>query len=180
MTIQPRGDVLVAVLGNDTADAWETTLRVRRLGFTGESRAETTAPVSVPPRGSLAVEIDASVAVTGDPATEVLVADAGDTRGLWYFAEPRNSGLGDPGLTLEVRAVAGGTEVTLTAAGLARDVTLLVDKVHPDAHAEEGLMTLLPGESRTVVVRHPSGAPLDAAALSDPRVLRSANQLVTR
>ncbi|WP_405373067.1 MULTISPECIES: glycosyl hydrolase 2 galactose-binding domain-containing protein [unclassified Microbacterium] len=180
VTIQPRGDVLVAVLGNDTADAWETTLRVRRLGFTGESRAETTAPVSVPPRGSLAVEIDASVAVTGDPATEVLVADAGDTRGLWYFAEPRNSGLGDPGLTLEVRAVAGGTEVTLTAAGLARDVTLLVDKVHPDAHAEEGLMTLLPGESRTVVVRHPSGAPLDAAALSDPRVLRSANQLVTR
>ena len=48
-----------------------------------------------------------------------------------------------------------------------------------DAQASDALITLLPGESATILVRH-EGETLDAAALSDSRVLRSANQLVTR
>ena len=70
-----------------------------------------------------------------------------------------------------------GTLVTIAADALARDVTLLVDKVHPSAHAVSGLVTLLPGESAEILV---IGASLDAASLSDPRVLRSANQLVSQ
>ncbi|MEZ5187218.1 MAG: hypothetical protein R2723_00865 [Microbacterium sp.] len=66
--------------------------------------------------------------------------------------------------------------MTLTARAFARDVALLVDKVAPGAVASTGLLTLLPGEQAVV---HVSGvAETDAAALADPRVLRSAGQLV--
>ena len=47
----------------------------------------------------------------------------------------------------------------------------------PAATASDALVTLLPGESTTVLVRH-DGAGLAASALSDPRVLRTANELV--
>ena len=69
------------------------------------------------------------------------------------------------------------TEVTVTAQVLLRDVTLLVDKVHPHATVDRGLVTLLPGESATFRVRGAHGIP--AERFSDPAVLRSANQLVT-
>ena len=59
---------------------------------------------------------------------------------------------------------------------LARDVTLLIDKVDPAASVDSGLVTLMPGETWTFHV--PGVDALDAEAVRDPRVLRSANQLV--
>ena len=41
----------------------------------------------------------------------------------------------------------------------------------------DALVTLLPGETATMSVRH-GGDALAASALSDPRVLRTANDLV--
>jgi beta-mannosidase len=67
-------------------------------------------------------------------------------------------------------------EVTVTAETLLRDATLLVDKLHPDASVDSGLVTLLPGESHTFRVR--GAGTVDAAAFADPRVLRTGNQLV--
>jgi len=57
-------------------------------------------------------------------------------------------------------------------------VTLLVDKADPDAVTEQGLVTLLPGETAVFTVRH--RADLDPQRLTDPRVVRTANELVTR
>ncbi|KAA9084983.1 glycoside hydrolase family 2 protein [Microbacterium radiodurans] len=180
VTVQPRDGGLAAVLGNDTDDEWVGELRLRRLTFAGAELAGDSQTVTVPARGSVTVGVPAPLVDAGDAASELLVAETTDARGLWYFAEPRESALTDPGLTLVTRAADGGTAVTIGARALARDVTLLVDKVHPTAHAEEALITLLPGEEATVVVRHDVAADgvLDAAALADPRVLRSANQLV--
>ncbi|QPE05117.1 glycoside hydrolase family 2 protein [Microbacterium schleiferi] len=177
-SIQPRDEGLAVVLGNDTSAAWTSVVRVRRLGFDGSERATQTASVDVPARGSVTVPIDLGIATPDHAPGELLVAEADDIRGWWYFAEARDSELGDPRLTLTAAPMDGGTEVTITAAGLARDVTLLADKVLPDAVADEGLLTLLPGESARVRIRH--GGELDAGALADPRVLRSTNQLVTR
>ena len=178
LTVQPRGTDLAAVLGNDTDETWRAAVRLRRMTFGGDVLAETTADVTVDPRGTLTVPIDAVVGTATDAADEVLVVEAGDERGVWYFAEPRDSALGDPGLSVSTRAVAGGTEVSITAAGFARDVTLLADKAHPSAQPEDGLLTLLPGETGRIVVRHRDDVRLEADALADPRVLRSANQLV--
>lgn len=118
MTVQPRGDDLVAVLSNDTSVDWVGELRMTRA--------------------------------SAWPASDIEVG---------------------------VTKVRGGVDVTLTARALAVDVALLVDKIVPHAVAAEGLFTLLPGESRTV---HVTGLTVqDAGALADPRVLRTANQLVT-
>ncbi|BDV29923.1 glycoside hydrolase family 2 protein [Microbacterium terricola] len=176
VTIQPRDGALAVVLGNDTDEEWTGPVQVRRLSFAGEALAGITVQATVPARGSLVVPIDRGVATSTGDESQLLVAEAPGARGLWFFAEPRDSALPAQDLVLEARRVDGGTEVTVTARSLARDVTLLVDKVHPSAHAEDGLITLLPGESARILVRH--DGELDARALADPRVLRSANQLV--
>jgi beta-mannosidase len=177
VTIQPRDDGLVAVLGNDTAHGWEGELVVARRGFGGERLAAETIPVSVAPRSSVTVSIPDAVAAVADAASELLEARLGEVRGLWFFAEPRASAL--PAARFTVTTASAGDaslEVTVTAETLLRDATLLVDKVHPDASVDSGLVTLLPGESHTFRVRG-VGA-VDAGVFADPRVLRTGNQLV--
>ena len=119
-----------------------------------------------------------AVAAGDHPAGELVVAEALGTRGLWFPAEPRDSDLAPAQANVTVAPVPGGVEVTVIAEVLLRDLTLLVDKVHPDARVDRGLVTLLPGEATTFRVS--CGEPLDAAALTGPGVLRSANQLVIR
>jgi beta-mannosidase len=117
------------------------------------------------------------VAATADAASELLVAGVGEVRGLWLFTEPRASALPAARFTVTTASAGeGALAVTVTAETLLRDATLLVDKVHPDASVDSGLVTLLPGESHTFRVRG-VGA-VDAAMFADPRVLRTGNQLV--
>jgi beta-mannosidase len=178
VTVQPRGDALAAVVGNDTAERWSGQLTVRRHGFDGAVLAEASSPVDVPARSTVTVEIDPDVALARSAGEELLVAELEGVRGLWFFAEPRDSALEAPRLRVATTPVSGGTRVAIAAENLVRDIALLVDKVDPDAVADDGLLTLLPGETAVIVVRH-TGA-LDLEALSQDRVLRSANQLVAR
>ncbi len=180
VTIQPRGAVLAAVLGNDTADAWEGSLVIARRGYDGAALAEETVAVSVAPWSSATVAIPDAVTAFGDPASEVLVASLDGVRGLSFGARPRESAL--PAARFEVSTASGSDPdellVTVTAGVLLRDVTLLVDKVHPGATVDSGLVTLLPGEAHTFRVRGAGAAA--ASAFGDPRVLRTGNELVAR
>ncbi|HEX5857369.1 MAG TPA: glycoside hydrolase family 2 protein [Microbacterium sp.] len=176
VTVQPRGGALAAVLGNDTGEAWTGTMTLRRHRFDGAVVAEASAVVDVPARGSATIEVDRDVAEPDREGDELLVVELDGARGMWFFAEPRDSALEAPRLSVVATPVAGGTEVAITASNLVRDITLLVDKIDPGATADDGLVTLLPGETATVLVRHEGT--LDADALRDARVLRSANQLV--
>lgn len=176
-TLQPRDGGLAAVLVNDTAEPWSGGFVARRVGFAGDELARFETPVSLSPRETVTVSLPADVAVADDVASELVVAGVDDVRGFWFFAEPRDSALGAAEVEVHAEPVADGTRVTLTASTLVRDLTLLVDKVDADAVASDALVTLLPGESATLIVRH-DGAGLAASALSDPRVLRTANELV--
>ena len=176
VTIQPREAGLCVVLGNDTGADWTGDLLVRRVRFDGTVLAEQTVPVTASARGTATATIAPDVATAQDAAGELLVASTGEARGFWYFAEPRDSQLPAADVTVETVAVDGGTEVRVTANSVVRDLSLLPDKVHPDAYTEDGLITLLPGETATLLVRH--AVPIDAAALASPRVLRTANELV--
>jgi len=177
VTIQPRGPELVAVLSNDTAEQWTGELLARRLGFDGDERARFATAVSLAPRETVTVPLPSELARTEDTAGELIVAGVDDVRGFWFFAEPRDSSLGAAEVEVGTASTAGGTLVTVTARSLVRELTLLVDKVDPDAVASDALLTLLPGESATLLVRH-EGPALAASALSDPRVLRTANELI--
>ncbi|MHA6522806.1 glycoside hydrolase family 2 protein [Tessaracoccus sp. G1721] len=180
VTLQPRDGDLAAVIGNDTAHAWSGRLVVRRLGLDGAVLAEETHAFEVSGRATATVFVDASVATPGDPAGELLVAavEGAAERGLWFYAEPRDSLLRPAELDVAVTAVDGGSEVRVAARTLARDVTLLVDKVDPDAVVDDALVTLLPGESVVFTVRHGDG--VDASRFTSPEVLRTANELVVR
>jgi len=172
--VQPHAEGLVAVLGNDTDEQWRGELVLSRRGFDGAVLASRTTPVVVPPRASRTIPIEDAVATPVDAGAELVVAEAPGERGLWFFAEPRDSALTAPRFDVRV----SGDRVEVTARELVRDLTLLVDKIAPDASVDRGLVTLLPGETTTFVV---SGADrLDETALRAPGVLRSGNELVTR
>ena len=194
VTIQPEAGGLRAALGNDTDEPWDGELVLTRRGFDGTVLATARMPVTVAARDTRSVEVPASVAAFGHPAGELLVAEALGTRGLWFPAEPRTSELPPADADVQVSAGEDVAEVTVTARVLLREVTLLVDKVHPGLHADRGLVTLLPGESETFRVRYAEATDgtdprhgihglevlrtLDAAALTAPGVLRCANELV--
>ena len=177
VSVQPRGDGLAVVLSNDTADEWSGMLSVRRLTFDGVALASVDVPFAVEAWGAATIALDAAVTTPSDAAAEVLVVDAGE-RGFWFYAEPRDSALAAASLSFQTTPVEGGTEVRVSAATLVRDLSLLVDKVDPTAHTEQGLVTLLPGETATFLVRHPAEARADA--FTSERVVRTANELVAR
>ncbi|MEV4776676.1 glycoside hydrolase family 2 protein [Microbacterium sp. LWH12-1.2] len=177
VSVQPRGEGLAAVLSNDTADEWSGMLSVRRLTFDGAALASVDVPFAVEAWGAVTIALDAAVTTPSDAAAEVLVVDAGE-RGFWFYAEPRDSALAAASLSFQTTPVEGGTEVRVSAATLVRDLSLLVDKVDPAAYTEQGLVTLLPGEAATFLVRHPAEA--SAEEFTSERVVRTANDLVAR
>ena len=177
VSLQPDAEGLRAALGNDTDDAWEGEVVLTRRRFDGTVLATARMPATVAARGSLSLDVPPAVAGFEHPAGELVVAQGLGTRGLWFPAEPRRSELLPPAARVEVSPGEGVTEVTVTARVLLRDVTLLVDKAHPGATVDQGLVTLLPGESTTFRVR--CADPLDAAALTAPGILRCANELVS-
>ncbi len=176
--VQPADAGLVAVLTNDSADEWQGDVVLRRVGYDGQARAKASVPVSVDARSTVRIAIPADVASAGDADRELLLAEGLGTRGVWWFGEPRESALTDPSLSAEVAAVGDGTfEVTITAGGLVRDLTLLVDRLDPGAVVDRGLVTLLPGEQAAFRVSGVRGI-LSVADILRPEVARSGNQLV--
>jgi beta-mannosidase len=163
LTIQPRDGGLVVAVLNDHPDAWSGIVLIERRDNAGAVHSSTTARVSVDARSVALVRVPATVAGSG-----VLVARFDDTRALW-FTEDQNSSYEDPGLTVDAEAVPGGLDVRVHAAGLARDVLLQPDRVHPLAVVDQGFVTLLPGESTVFRVRAP--VVLEAAAVKAPWVL---------
>ncbi|GAA2985811.1 beta-mannosidase [Microbacterium terrae] len=176
VTVQPLEQGLSAIVANDTRESWATELVITRRRFDGTVLAEQRASVEIAPFGSAVVALEAAVAGADDAASEVVVADAAGSRGVWFFAEPRESALAPQQVTVSAAPTEDGVDVTVTAAVLVRDLTLLVDKVSADARVDSALVTLLPGESHTFRVR---GALAEAEAFAAPTVLRSGNQLVS-
>lgn len=178
VTIQPREDGLTAIASNDTAEAWTGSLRFVRRDFAGTVLAEASAPVEMAPHGRTEVVVPADVRTAGDAGSEVLSAELEGVRGVWFFAEGRDSALSAPELTIDAAAHQDGLDVTITARTLVRDLTLLVDKIRPEAVADEGLVTLLPGES--VTIRVAGLTEQDAARLDEAGIVCTANELVAR
>jgi beta-mannosidase len=175
VTVQPAPDGLAAVLVNDSAEEWTTVLRLRRLAFDGTELAARSTEVRVRARGTLAVPVEQSVATPGDPAGELLHADAGP-RTCHFFAEDVDLALPRPEFTSAVHRIPDGWTVQVTADTLLRDLTLHADRLHPDATVDDQLVTLLPGEHVTFTVT--SGAELDETAMCTAPVLRTANDLL--
>lgn len=178
VTVQPEGDRLEVAVSNDTDAAWSGSLSVSRRAFDGDVLAEASVDVEIAARSTTRVPIEAAVAAAGDAAGELVVAELGGTRGLWFFAELRDSSLRPAELETAARRVDGGVEVVVTARTLVRELALLVDVAAPDAEVDDMLVTLLPGERATFTIRTDSD--VDPSRFLSPDVLRSANALLTQ
>jgi beta-mannosidase len=183
ITVQPRGDSLAVVLVNEHSEPWPTGIRVARRSFSGTVLAEVDTDVLVDARRTATIVIPSEVATPGDAGTELITATAKDStvdraiveRALWFFAADRELVLPAAQWSASAMAADGGYRIDVTAGSLVRELAPLVDMVAADATVDEMLVTLLPGESTSFVVR--TDAVVDPARLIDPTVLRCANQL---
>ncbi|GAA4965931.1 glycoside hydrolase family 2 protein [Actinoplanes utahensis] len=157
LTIQPRDGRLVVAVLNDHPEPWTGSLSVESRDSSGTLLHIGAEEVEVAPRSVTLVPINGG---------DVLVATLDGRRALWFAADHH---LGDPDLTVTASSVPGGLDVHVNAAGLARDILLQADRIHPDAVTDQGFVTLLPGESTTLHVRAPID--LDPRSVKDPWVL---------
>ncbi|MDT5038433.1 MAG: beta-mannosidase, partial [Micromonosporaceae bacterium] len=175
VTVQPRPGGLVAVLVNDSAQPWPATVELRRLRLDGTELATQLAEMTVPPRQTHEVTLDAAVANPADPARELIRVDAG-VRAHHFFVEDIDLDLPRPEFSGTARRTPTGYTVEITARTLLRDLTLQTDRLDPDAAVDDQVVTLLPGERATFTVA--SRVELGEAALLTHPVLRTANELL--
>ncbi|GIF45753.1 beta-mannosidase [Asanoa ferruginea] len=164
LTIQPRGDGLAVAVLNDSPAPWAGVLGVDRRDLSGTVRSSFMEPVEVAPRSVALVALPERLLADA----ELLVARLDESRAFWFPAG-QTVPPADPGLSYEVEPVDGGLDVHVHTVGLARDLLLQPDRVHPEAVVDQGFVTLLPGESTTFRVRAP--AALDAGLVKAPWVL---------
>ncbi|MDQ6774075.1 MAG: glycoside hydrolase family 2 protein [Candidatus Dormibacteraeota bacterium] len=176
LTLQPRPGGLALIAVNDDSVPWRDVAVVTRRSFDGSVLASVTVPLDLRPRRAATAVVPRDVATAEDPASELLLAESGANRAWWYFVEDIEAALPGPDLDTRVERLEFGYGLTVTAQCLVRDLALLPDRVAPDAIVDEMLVTLLPGESAAFEVC--TTALVAPAELTQPLVLRSANQLV--
>ncbi|MCY1694833.1 glycoside hydrolase family 2 protein [Curtobacterium sp. SL109] len=179
VTVQPgasASSVLDVVVVNASGAAVEGQVEVARMSFDGTVLASGSFPVTVGAADAARVALPASLAVPGDPASEVLVVTGTLGRTVYDFAEVIDQALESAPFTTAVEPTTDGARVTVTATSYARDVSLLPDRVDAAARVDDGLVSLLPGESVTFTVTAAPG--IDTGALTTREVLRHAGSLL--
>ncbi|MEV4755350.1 glycoside hydrolase family 2 TIM barrel-domain containing protein [Micromonospora sp. NPDC049559] len=176
LTVQPRDGGLAVVAVNETARPWTGAAEVSRLTLTGQPRAKLSIELDVPAYSAVTVPLPVELAVAEEPRRELLLVDSdgGEAeRALWFFAEDRDVEYPSGAYGVTAERVDGGLLVRVTAETILRDLTLFPDRLDPAAEVDNALVTLLPGESATFLVR--SGEPLDPKDLARHPVLRHVN-----
>ncbi|MFC7327420.1 glycoside hydrolase family 2 protein [Marinactinospora rubrisoli] len=168
---------LELVLCNDSGTGWRAEAALARHDLAGRTLARQQVSAAVPPRAVVRIPVSARVAVPGRADREFVTADTGGPgdRAVWFFAEDADAAYPEPEFDTEVAGGPGELRVTVTARTPLRDLALFADRLHPDAEADDMLLTLLPGESHTFTVRGGDPGP-DGA--DRPPVLRCVNEAV--
>ncbi|GEL95567.1 glycoside hydrolase family 2 protein [Cellulomonas composti] len=176
LTVQPRDEGLALAVVNDTAHPWRGHATLTRERFDGVVLARESLVVDVPARAVGVLTLPATVSSPDDASLEVLVVGLDDERAVHVWRDDVDLALDPDALAASVAPSSDGFEVTVTARSLARDVTLLVDRLDPAASVDDALVDLTAGESVTFRVR--TDAVLDPTALTSSPVLRCANDVV--
>ena len=136
--------------------------------------------VTIGAPGHRGFPLNEDVAQLGDAANELIVATPSDDafpRVIFNGAEIIDQRLAAPADAFSATAgrTADGVELTVTARGYVRDLFCMVDKVDPAARVDEGMVSLLPGETVTLhITTSHTGDPADFV---EANVLRTANDL---
>ncbi|OJX98163.1 MAG: beta-mannosidase [Micrococcales bacterium 73-15] len=173
------------VVLNDTETPLRLVATARRTRFDGAVLAEESFPLDVSARGHARRTLAEVVMTPADASEEIVVVtfDAADgatapdglARVVHDLADAVDQRLDPAAPAASATSTQDGAVVTVTASGYVRDVVVLADRADRSASVDRSLVSLLPGESVTFTLR--GDGPIDPAAATDPRVLRSANQL---
>ncbi len=160
LTFQQRDGRLVLAAVNQGAEPWRGTLTVRRVSADGAVLAAAELAFDADARTVALLDVPDAVAGTAEPAKELWTADADGLR-AWHFAvSDADFAYPEGAMDITVSPTRDGADITVTARTLLRDLLLQADRLHPDARADQGLTTLLPGESTVLRVRDwPDAAP---------------------
>ncbi len=177
LTVQPRDGALALVAINDSAQPWQDEVTVSLHAPDGAVLSDAVVSLDVPPRRTGVLAVPPHVAAhSRQGCAQVLLAESTSLRAWWHFAEDVDADLRNPDLDVTVEQIDGGYRLDVTTGSLTRDLTVLADRLAADAVVDDMLVTLLPGETTTFTIR--TTAVLTKEQLTDPLVLRSANQLV--
>ncbi|MFD9136448.1 glycoside hydrolase family 2 protein [Streptomyces bottropensis] len=142
LTLSPR--VLAVV--NQAAGAWTGSVRLRRMSVDGAVIGE--ARVGFAAAGRTVARVGVPEELEPGGPKEFLVADADGLRALLFPSPDREIPYPRPEFDVGVTP----DSVTVTARTLVRDLLLQADRLDPEARADRGLVTLLPGEQVTIGV----------------------------
>ncbi len=180
LTLQHGAEGPEITLGNETREPWAAQITLERRDADA-LLAQAFLIVDVPAGGSVRRPLPAAVLDGALPGSQLLVATADHIRAVLLGTVDRDFPDREPEYALTVQPAGDGVDVTVTAATLLRDLTLLPDGIDEDAEADRNLLTLLPGESATwhVRTRHPErfDEPTVRGAF---RVARAARNMVER
>ncbi|MEU0695716.1 glycoside hydrolase family 2 protein [Streptomyces niveus] len=156
LTVQRRDGRPTVVADNQSAIPWDAAVRLRRMAADGRTLAETTVTARAGARSVALATVPGELLPDAGSGKEFLVADAGELRALHFPV--RDHAFAYPAPRYDVATVRRGDEpdavdVVVTARTLLRDLLLQADRLAPTAVADQGPLTLLPGESATIRVR---------------------------
>jgi beta-mannosidase len=149
VTLQVRASGLVLAAVNQAAEEWTGVVRLRRVSVDGVVAGEARVGFTAARRTVALVEVPRELAPVGPKEFLVGDVEGAGLRAVHFPAEDREVPYPRP--EFDVALVPGG--ITVTARTLVRDLLLQADRLDPDARADRGLVTLLPGEQVTIGVR---------------------------
>lgn len=176
VTVQPRDGRDALVVVNDTPTLWKGVARLERQRLDGTVLASAELPLTVGAWSTGTFAVAEHLATPADPAREALVVTLDHARTVHTWVEDVELELDPEPLAATVTPTQDGYEVEVVARSLAKDVTLLVDRLDPDARVDDALVTLPAGARARFRVR--TSAAFDPQALLRVPVLRTANDVV--
>ncbi|MEU6841590.1 glycoside hydrolase family 2 protein [Streptomyces sp. NPDC046716] len=161
LTVQPGPEGPELVLSNQGATPWSCDVTLRLMRADGTRAAHVRLGLTAGARETVRLPVPPEVTPATGSAKEYLVADADDLRALHFETRDKDFDYPDPRFDIAVETVGqerDTVDVVVTAQTLVRDLLLQADRIAPDARAERGLITLLPGESTRIRVHGTRGA----------------------
>ncbi|MGL5819156.1 MAG: glycoside hydrolase family 2 protein [Phycicoccus sp.] len=170
------GDGIAVAVVNDSPDDVSGELVVERLDVDGVVQARMVVPVAATAGSTARVELTADLAQPGSPARELLRAAFDGATDLRCFTEDVDAELPPARFEARTAPVEGGLALTVTAGTMLRDLVVAADRVDPAAIVDDQLVTVLPGESHTFVIR--TGASPDDPRWHGAPVIRCVNDMI--
>ncbi|BFV55432.1 glycoside hydrolase family 2 protein [Kitasatospora sp. CMC57] len=164
LTLQPGDrDGATVALVNQAGTPWTTTLTLRRMAADGTVLAESATELTAAARSVTGWEVPSGLVPVEGSTKEFLVADADGLRAVHFAVTDRAFAYPVADFDVSVEPVDGDhdrVDVVVSARTLLRDLLLQADRLAPGAVADQGLLTLLPGERARIRVT--GSGPVDA------------------